>query len=174
MSKWWTIGLVLALVASIGLMTGCENPFDDDDDDVATDSATIQGNVADFGLTTAAVAGVKAGVTVMIKGTDYKAVTADDGTFVISGVPAGNYVLVIKVGDQEVEYSLGEVAANSRVEITNIVVNALGEVSVETVKVVDLGASTTTTIVDNNDDDDDDDTSGTVNAAKVTIKIGRN
>ena len=146
MSRWLTCGLTLAIAAGVCLMVGCEDPFHSSSSGGSAGTVTVQGNVSDFSAPVAA--GVKAGVTVMLKGTSYSTTTADDGTFVISGVKAGNYILVIKYGDAEYEYPLGDIAANSRVEITDITVNSSGSVIVAKIQIIDLGTNSTTTTVD--------------------------
>ncbi len=143
-SKWLTLGLVLAVIAGVGLMVGCEDPFHSSSSGTPAGTSTIQGNISDFALEpTTTVAGVKAGITITLKGTSFTATTADDGTFVISGVPAGTYILVISYGGASVEYVLGDVPANARVEIKNLAVSAGGSVGAGSVKVIDLGTGTT-------------------------------
>jgi hypothetical protein len=148
-SRWLTMLLGLAVIVGVGLMVGCEDPFHSSSSGTPAGTSTIQGNISDFGMTsTPAVAGIKAGVTITLKGTSFTATTADDGTFVISGVPAGNYILVIKYGDAEVEYVLGDVPANARVEISDLAVSAGGSVGAGSVKVIDLGTGSTTRTAD--------------------------
>lgn len=169
MRKVLIFGMMLAVIAAVGLLSGCEEPWDDDDDDAVAGTTTIQGNVADFSVPVAA--GVKAGVTVMLKGTGYKAETAEDGSFVISGVPAGEYILVIKYGDTEAEYPIGTVAENSRIEIKDLTVSSGGSVSIASVTVVDLGTDTSSKTV--SDDDDDDEEEDEEEGADVTLNIER-
>lgn len=168
MKRLLALGLAVAVIAAVGLMVGCEDPFHDSSTGGSpAGTATVQGNVSDFGVAAGVAAGVKAGVTVMLKGTSYKATTAEDGTFVISGVPAGNYILVLKYGNTEVEYPLGDVADNSRVEIKNITVSAAGSVSMDSIKIVDLGSNTTRTTVQ-----DDDEPEATGGSMKVNVVRG--
>lgn len=157
MKKIFMMWLLCVGLASVCLMVGCEAPWDSDDDsDSLAGTSTIQGNVSSFdAVGSATVAGAsyrKAGITVKVKGTDKSAETAADGTFVISGLAAGTYTLVFKLGDVEVEYPIGAVAENARVEITNVFVGDNGVVRVEKVVVVDLGTGSSRKTVDNEEE----------------------
>lgn len=137
------------------LMMGCDGG---NDDSASIGNVSVQGNIASFDAGTANVnvtaAGVTAGVTVRVKGTSHSATTAEDGTFVISGVEAGNHTLVISYGGVEIEYPLGDCPVNSRIEIFNVSVLGNGSIVVERVDVIHLGSNEKSTIVKDDDNGD--------------------
>lgn len=129
MKNQWMVVLLLAGLC-VGF-TACEMPWDDDDDAMGT--STVQGNVSSFSsggiklsfypavkepllerawgavsdlLVSPAQAAGLGGLVVELRGAGRSATTADDGSFVISGVPRGAFTLVVRSGDREVTYPL--------------------------------------------------------------------
>lgn len=129
MKKLWIAALLLVGVC-VGF-TGCEMPWDDDDGEMGT--STVQGNVSSFSsggiklsfypaakvpllerawsvasdlLVAPAQAAGLGGLIVELRGAGRSVTTADDGSFVISGVPKGTFTLVVRSGDREVTYPL--------------------------------------------------------------------
>ncbi|NQT94777.1 MAG: carboxypeptidase-like regulatory domain-containing protein [Lentisphaerae bacterium] len=130
------IGYVVGILAVAGVlaMSGC---------DMETGS-TIQGNVLDV-KGPARAAGV-AGVSVSLEGTDFVTTTDADGKFEIVGVPEGEYVLVISLGDAKGAYPI-KVDGGVVVQLENLRVADDGTVTVDSVTVTEI------------DDDSDDDIS---------------
>ena len=170
MKDWRKIAGLCFMVALLAAAVSCEMPWDDDDDDVAGTS-TITGNVesydvagvsytpTDSGLLAvfnnlvvpSAEAGL-GGVTVQVKGTDLVATSAADGSFVISGVPAGNRTLIFTYNGQTAEYPI-TIAANTSTRLRNVSITAAG-VAVATVTVTDLPGTSSSSSDDDEDDDD--------------------
>lgn len=169
MDKWYGFGLLLVGLLAIGLIS-----CDDDDDAAVLDvgNSTIQGTVQSFtadGVTVSFMAPEKTrgiaqgvadvlvppalaaveGVTVTVQGTTLSTTTAANGTFVISGVPAGSYVLVFSYQGTEITYAV-DVPDNTRVELNGVALVDDGTITVVQVLAVPLVSTS------NNDDDDEE------------------
>lgn len=166
-----TASVVARLGAGILMMValvGCEGSGSG-----SAGNSTVQGNVKNFSSSTdlaqayrmnmkantsASMAeATPAGVTVALEGTDLVATTDDDGQFVITGVPAGSYVLVLTYNGVSASYSI-TVPDNATIKLDDIqVIN--GIVSVAEIEVEDMADDDDQGDDDSDDDDSDDDDS---------------
>ncbi len=96
-------------------------------DDQAQGTSTIQGNVTSFG--TDVVAGVLPLITVSIQGTDLITTVAADGSFIITGVLAGDLALVFSSGDTVATYPVA-VALNVTITLQDVVIAVDGTIEV--------------------------------------------
>ena len=115
--------LVLSLVTSM-VLAGC----DGGDDDQAQGTSTIQGNVTSFGANV--VAGVLPVITVSLQGTDHVTTTAADGSFTITGVSVGDFVLVFSFGETTATYPVA-VTLNVTITLANVAIAIDGTVAVD-------------------------------------------
>jgi hypothetical protein len=92
-------------------------------DDQAQGTSTIQGNVTSFG--TDVVAGVLPLITVSVQGTDLITTVAADGSFIITGVLAGDFVLVFSAGDTVATYPIS-VTLNVTITLQNVAISSDG------------------------------------------------
>lgn len=165
--------MLVSVLALVGLhaVTGCEGGGGSDG------SSTIQGNVSrytggvatympgehtdrlstflsslgDLFSTPAYAAGLE-GVTVTVEGTSLSAVTDGNGHFVISGVPAGDYTLVISYDGQTATYAVNVPSDNATITLGDIEVEH-GVVSVANVE-IEIEAEDDDSADDSNDDSD--------------------
>ena len=131
-------------------MTSCEL-FDDSADD-PTGSSLIQGKVLDFEVAAAKrlmniSKAVRGGIKVTIEGPVTRSTTtSDDGLFVFSLLPAGDYKLKFEYNGSEIRYrgNSGQEATisvldNQRVEAYSIEIKG-GSVNIGNLRIVELGA----------------------------------
>ena len=101
------------------------------------------------------------GVSIRVVGTDLLATTADDGSFVISGVPAGQQTLIFSYGSTTSSLDVN-VPANATVKLRNIDVSSgsvdVGNVEVEVEEDDDNGNGNAN--ANGNDDDNGNDDNG--------------
>lgn len=118
--------------------------------------AKISSAILDFAITPALADTTPAGVTVTLEGTDLVATTDSEGHFVITGVPAGSYVLVLTYNGVTASYPI-TVPDNATVKIDDIVVNN-GTVTVREIEIEadDDDADDSDEIEDDEDEGDDD------------------
>ena len=133
----WHISSGSVLAAAALLVTGCIGGGSDGGG-VAPDSSTVMGNVGSVtGSANAGAiihAGAVQGVQIGVSGTDLRATTAEDGLFVISGVPPGDQQLVFGIGAQQATATIS-VPPNSTIQIGQVSINgsnaSLGNVQVD-------------------------------------------
>lgn len=134
------------------LVTSCEMPWEDDDK--VSGSSSIEGNVVSFTtahmeytpagkehlpssiidgiselLVPSAYAAGASGVSVSVQGTGLSTTTADNGYFIITGVPAGNHKLIFEFGGQTATFEI-TVGSNETIELSGIQIDSDGNVGV--------------------------------------------
>lgn len=160
----------LAILGLFLLAPGCEAPWDDEASS-PDGTSTVRGRITafDFGAVTVrldrpvadaatpfsafreaaallipdAAANTLGDITVYIRETDISTLTAGDGSFVLSGVPAGTHELGILWGGREAVYTFS-VGDNQQLELVNMRVLSDGTVRVDSERLLPLSSPTTT------------------------------
>ncbi|MBN2302350.1 MAG: hypothetical protein JXN60_07545 [Lentisphaerae bacterium] len=125
MNQRTALSSVVAAMVVCGIFTGCN----DSDSEVriiaGTGHSVVRGNVSECNVET--VPGAVAQAWVRLDGTDIEGPTDKNGMFYFSGVPAGDYTIIIEYNGVEVKIDI-QVQDRTEVIIRDIIMNEDGTV----------------------------------------------